>query len=520
MYQGDKTLRGTDEKIDYTPELLQEYIRCKEDIVYFAEKYFYITTLDKGRVIPKLWEFQKRCLKVYVDPNSGLPEQNQDKRHIVFLAARQIGKTTISKIYMTHYILFNKDKNVAILANKEKTALKILWEIKESYKNLPLWLQQGVADAGWNKSSINLENGSRVIAASTASSAIRGETISLLYLDEFAFVPQNIADDFMRSVYPTISSGKTSKIIIVSTPHGLNHFYHIYRNAIRGENEYRAIKVNWDEVPGRDEKFKESVIRNNDIIFWNQEYGCKFLGSSNILIDSEILERMDTTEPVDTKLGDLLQIYEQPQEGVMYILGVDSGKGTGRDFSVIQVLKILDEFDVEQVAIYRHNMIEPYGFAQVCIETSKFYNGAYMMVENNDVGSSVTDSIWYNFEYDKIINCDKKGLGIRSTKKSKLAANILLKRYLENGWLNLVDKRTVFELSRYEEVAPNIFRAGNHEHDDCVTSLLWGVYFLSTTFFDGKNLNVHRIDEKFKIQEDNENSVPPTIFDEGPMLPW
>jgi len=305
MYQNDINLRSSGEKIEYTPELLKEYLRCKEDIIYFAENYFHITTIDKGRILPKLWDFQKKCLKVYTDPNAGLPESRANKRHVSFLAARQIGKTTISKIYLLHYVLFNADKNVAILANKESTALKILREVKESYKELPLWLQQGIVSSGWNKKSIQLENGSMIVASSTASSSVRGESVSLLYLDEFAFVPPNIADKFMRSVYSTISSGKTSKIIIVSTPNGMNHFYHIYRGAIRDENQYRPIKVNWWEVPGRDKKFKEDFIADNGMVAWNQEMGCLWESNNiNICIRNKFtgeLKRIGLKELYESK---------------------------------------------------------------------------------------------------------------------------------------------------------------------------------------------------------------------------
>ena len=504
MYQGDPTLRGAGEKIEYTPELMREYIRCKEDIIYFAEKYFKIITIDDGEITIKLWDFQKKLLKAFVDPSP--------KRHAIVLASRQVGKSTISTIFVLWYALFNEDKTIAILANKEKTSKEILRRIKFAYQNLPLWLQQGIADAGWNQNSISLENGVRLLSASTSSSAIRGESISLLYLDEFAFVPQNIADDFMASVYPTISSGKTSKIILLSTPNGINHFYDIWKNAIHGENNFKPIRVKWDEVPGKTHEWKEEVINDIGLVKWRAEYECKFLGSTSTLIDPELLERLKSKQPLELKLGNLLQVFEYPKEGVMYILGVDAAKGTGLDYSVIQVLKITNEHDVSQVAVYRYNMIEPYNFAQVCIETSKFYNNAYMMIENNGEGGQVADAIWYNFEYDYILNCDKKGIGIRSTKKSKLAANLLLKRYLEHGWLDIIHKDTIAELSKYEETGPNVFKASRYDHDDCVTSLLWGLYFLTTTFFDGKNMDVHKIDDKFKIDSETESDIPVTMI--------
>ena len=274
MYNGDPRLRNETEVIEYTPELIQEYIKCKEDIIYFAEKYFKIVTIDKGEILIPLWDFQKKMIKSFVDPGP-------DKRHVCVLSSRQIGKSTIATIYIVWYALFHMSKTIAILANKEKTAMEILRRIKFAYQCLPLWLQQGVTDGGWNKGSIALENGTRMIAVSTGNAAIRGQTINLLYLDEFAFVPSHIADDFMSSVYPTISSGETSKIIIVSTPNGLNHYYHIYRNAVLGDNNFKPIKIRWDEVPGKTSEWKESVIKDIGIVRWNQEYGC-FWKSNNI----------------------------------------------------------------------------------------------------------------------------------------------------------------------------------------------------------------------------------------------
>jgi len=511
MYNGDPTLRGPGEKVAMPPKLLAEYIKCKEDVMYFAEKYFYIIDVDKGRMRIPLRYYQKKILKAFIKPT-------KKRKHVIMLSARQSGKTTIAALYILHYALFNRDKTIAILANKEKTAHEILLRIKTAFQELPLWLQQGIEEqyGGWAKGSIGFENHVRIISGSTAGSAMRTYSINLLYLDEFAFVPQNIADNFMRSVYPTISSGKTTKIIIVSTPNGLNQFYHIWRAAVRNENNFMPIKINWDEIPGRDAKWKQEQINDFGPQAFAQEYACKFLGSTNTLIDSDLLERMQMKDPKTLKLGSFLTIYEEPKEGEMYMLGVDSAKGTGKDYSVIQVLKISSENDIEQVAVYRNNLIEPHDFAQIVISVSKYYNDCYMMVENNDVGGTVAESIWFEFEYDKIILCDKKGIGIRSTRKSKLAANILLKRYIENGWLEIIDRNTIYELSRYEEVTPNVFKAPRGGNDDCVMALIWGLYFVSTVHFDGKNTNIKKIDKKFLIDESKqEDDAPVMFFDDG-----
>ena len=514
MYLGNTNLRGPDQKVTMTKKQINEYIHCKEDMLYFAENYFYVVDNDKGKHKIQLREFQKRMLKAFVSPT-------ENKKYCCVLAPRQVGKSTIATIYLTHYILFNEDKTVALLANKEKTANGILRKIKLAIVEFPLWLQQGVSDTngGWNKGGIGFENGSRLIAGSTSSSAIRSEAISLLYLDEFAHIPDNLADEFMASVYPTISSSKNTKIIIVSTPLGLNHFYHIWRGAIEKDpkkaNQFMPIKINWNEVEGRDQKFKDDTIRDIGPKKWAQEFEGKFIGSSSTLIEASILERMEMLTPIDVKLGDCLYIYEQPIEGAMYMLGIDSAKGTGNDFSVVQVLKITHEHDIKQVAKYSNNLIAPHDFAQVCISISEFYNDSYMMLENNEIGSSVADEIWYTHECDKILNIDKKGIGIRSTKTSKLAGNMLLKRYADAGWLEIVDRTTIYELSKYEEIRPNIFQAPRGSNDDHVMALIWAVYFVNTVFFDGKTNTVKAIDDKFKLSLEEKNAEEPIMIYQG-----
>lgn len=508
MFNRDPKLRHEGQEIFMDDKLMLEWHRCRKDIIYFAEKYFHIVDPDKGRVKIQLYEYQKRMLKAFVG------DDEEKKRHSVCLSSRQIGKTTISTIYMVWYAIFSEDKTVAVLANKEKTAIEIVRRIQLAYGELPLWLQQGIKEK--NKGSMTLENGTRIISGSTASSGIRGETINLLFLDEFAFVPSNVADDFMTSVYPTISKSEKSKIIIVSTPNGLNHFYHIYKDAVNGKNNFKPIKVNWDEVPGRDEEWKEEVIRDIGMIKWNQEFAARFIGSSTTLIDSALLERLGNKacEPESLSMGDYLHIFERPQADAFYILGVDTSKGIGSDYSVVQVLKINDEHDIEHVAKYRNNMVNPYDFAQVVISISDYYNKAYIMAENNDVGAQLCDYIWWDYENEQLLNCQKDGLGVHSNKKTKLAAHMLMKRYFENGWLTTKDVRTIFELSVYEEVRPDIFKASGNDHDDCVTSLFWALYFITTTFFDGKKLNVKNIDPKFKIDTQAIEEQQPVIVED------
>ena len=488
-YNGNEKLRGYGQLVETTEEQIAEYIRCKEDIVYWAEKYFYIVDIDHGKMKIPLRDYQKKMLKAFTNPSKG-------KRHNVVLSSRQSGKTTTASIFLSHYAIFNEQKTIAVMANKEKTSMEILLRIKSAIQELPIWMQQGIDEeyGGWAKGSIGFENGIRLVAGSTASNALRTYSIGLLYLDEFAFVPDNIAEEFMRSVYPTISSAKTSQIIVVSTPNGMNHFHTIWRNAVQGFNNFMPILIKWSDVPGYDEAWKEETIRDIGPVAFAVEFGGQFLGSRNTLIDPEHIERMSVEIPVELKMSGSMLIYEMPQEGVNYILGVDSAKGTGKDYSVIQVLRINSEHDMSQVAVYRNNTIEANDFAQIVISVSKFYNQGYMMVENNDVGGEVANAIWNEFEYDKIVLYDKKGVGVRATKKTKLAGNLLLKRYIENGWLDVIDKDTILELSKYEEIAPNIFRCPRGVHDDLTAALLWGIFFVTKFFPPTSTINSSEID--------------------------
>lgn len=426
--------------------------------------------------------------------------------------------TQTSVLYLMHYILFNKDKNVAILANAEKTALSILASFKQTYELLPKWLQQPVKEDGWSAQSVKLENGCKIFASATASNATRGYTLNVVLTDEFAFIPSHIADEFIASVYPTISSGKDSKIIMISTPNGMNHFHTFWTNAVAGKNTFRPIKVNWWEVPGRDEKWRERTIADVGIVKFRSEFLCQFIGSTQTLIDAEILERIlvNYIEPISLKYSGALKIYEEPIEGQLYIMGVDSAAGTGGDNSVVQVLKINSESDVEQVAVYSCNTISYSEFAQVVIGISQYYNECHMIVENNEIGGQVANSIWFDYEYDNILNTEANKIGTNANIRTKLAACLNLKRYIESGWIKINDKTTLEELTSFEEVSPNVFRAIATRHDDHVSGLYWALYFFRTNFYDGANNGISVVDRKYlleKKKEEDENNIIPFVGD-------
>jgi hypothetical protein len=346
--------------------------------------------------------------------------------------------------------------------------------------------------------------------------------MNCVILDEYAFVPDNIASDFMSSVYPTMSSGKTSKMIITSTTNGMNHFFNIWKGALEGKNDkgdandkgnsYYPIKIPWDSVPGRDQEFKRKTIKNIGLLLWNQEYACKFLGSSNTLIDADVLEKVQVREPIASKWNGAFSIYKEPEPNCLYIVGADSGKGLGKDFALAQVLKITNEFDIEQVATYRNNTIDPKRFAKVLIAICDYYNMCSLMLETNDVAGSLTASeLWNVYEFERLLNCDSKGLGIEATKRTKPLACMLLKRYMEDGFLKVCDRETLYELSRFIEIRPNVFEAENRGHDDCVTSLYWALYFLETEFYEGKDNSVKQLDAEDKINY----TEPVSFFTDG-----
>lgn len=482
-------------------------LRCADDHIVMLDGYIecYVKDLSIGDIL--LTKNGKESVisidELDIDEDEMYDLSIDSKEHTFYTNGILSHNSTISSIYLLWFILFHEDKTVAVMANKESLAIELLEKIKLSYRELPLWLQHGIVDDGWNKKKLSLENGSRILAAATSPNALTGYTINLLYLDEFGKVPQHVADDFIASVYPVISSGKTSKIIMISTPFGLNHFYNFWVGATRTDdnrNSFYPISVNWRDIPGRDDSFKRKIIKDIGISRWAQEFECRFLGTNSTLIDSDVLERTVYKIPVMSKWTGAFLVYEPPMRGAQYVLGVDTGKGTGRDYSVIQVIKIINQIQLEQVAVYRNNTIIPYDFAQVSVSIAQYYNNANMMVENNDVGITVCDRIWYDLQYENLINLDPKALGVRSTRATKKRANAYLKQYIEKKWLTICDEKTIYELSRYIEVRPGVFAAGYRDHDDLVTSLLWCMYYVKSEVFDGKRVDNCDIDDEYNVE--------------------
>jgi len=362
-YLGNPNLKASGVIHQYTKEEVQEYMKCAQDVEYFARNYIKIVNVDFGLMPFNMWDFQAKMLKTF-----------QENRFSICKLPRQVGKSTTSIAYILHLILFTDQQNVAILANKGALARDLLGKLQLAYEYLPKWLQQGVVT--WNKGNIELENGSKVLAAATSSSAIRGGSFNLIFLDEFAFVQRNLADAFFASTYPTISSGKTTKIIIVSTPNGMNHFFKMWVDATEGRSEYVPIEIMWNDVPGRDDNWKKQTIANTSEEQFRQEFECEFIGSTSTLIHPMKLRELAWIQPSKDKFG--LDYYEVPDPRRLYICVFDVSEGVGGDYSAISMFDVT-EMPYRQVAKYRSREISPLMFPDVIYRFARWYNNAYVL---------------------------------------------------------------------------------------------------------------------------------------------
>ena len=510
-YNGNPLLKRTNEAIGWTPKMVEEYVKCSKDPVYFIETYMKIINVDKGLINFKLYPYQKDIINSFAN-----------NRFNIITTARQAGKSTTTCGFILWYILFNAEKTVALLANKGDTAREILGKIQLAYQHLPKWLQQGSKE--WNKGSFELENNSRVIAAATSSDAIRGYAINLLFIDEAAFI-QNW-DEFFTSVYPTISSGQETKIALVSTPNGLNHFYSIWVNAVEKRNQYNHIRVSWEDVPGRDEKWKNDTLAamNFDMEKFEQEHCCGFLGSSGTLIAGWKLKELVHQPPVSEKEG--LTQYKKPLEGHVYVMICDVSRGKGLDYSAFQLLDV-SSMPYDQVAVYRNNSITPIDYAEVIHRVAKGYNNASVMVEVNDIGEQVSHSLHYDFGYENVLFTENagrsgkrvtngfggKGLdkGIRTTKIVKSIGCSILKLLVEQNQLLINDFNTINELSTFSKKG-NSYEAEPNKHDDLVMCLvLFGWLSEQQYFKDYTNINT-LMSLREKSEEDMEQDMAPFGF--------
>lgn len=502
-YLGNQNLKEAGVNIEFTEEQVKEYMRCATDPVYFIEKYIKVVSLDEGLVPFKMYDYQEDMIDTV-----------HNNRFVIGKLPRQSGKSTTMVSYLLHYILFNQSMNVAILANKQSVAKDILSRLQLTYEYLPLWLQQGIVE--WNKGSIKLENGSKIIASSTSSSAIRGGSYNCIMLDEFAHVPNNIAEEFFNSVYPTISAGQNTKVIMISTPNGLNMFYYYWKGATKksgedGKNEYIPIEVTWEQVPQypggplRDEKWKSETIANTSAEQFRQEFECDFVGSQNTLISSHKLRSLNWSTPINRD-ADGLWVYEEPKEDRDYFMSVDTSRGQGKDYSAFTVIDAT-EMPYKLVAKYRNNTVSPMVFPTVIRAVASKYNTAAVLVEINDIGGQVADILHEDLEYENIMMTAYKGragqvmnggfgssrnqaqLGVRTTVPVKKLGCSILKSLIEEDKLIVEDVDIVNELITFV-AKKNSFEADDGHTDDlamCLVLFAWMTrqdYFKSLTNSD------------------------------------
>ena len=469
-YLGNPNLKKANVAQEWTKEELQEYQRCMDDPQHFVENYIMIVSLDEGLVPFKLYDFQKDMIGTF-----------HNNRFTICKLPRQSGKSTTIIAYLLHYVLFNPSVNVAILANKAATARDLLGRLQLAYEHLPKWLQQGVMS--WNKGSLELENGSNILASSTSASAVRGGSYNIIFLDEFAYVPANVAEQFFSSVYPTISSGKTTKVMIVSTPHGMNMFYKLWTDAEENRNEYIPIEVHWSEVPGRDEEWKQQTIKNTSESQFNTEFECEFLGSIDTLIKPAKLKQLTYRTPKTSNAG--FDMHESPQEGHTYFLTADVARGTKNDYSAFVVIDVT-EIPYKICAKFRDNEIKPMLFPAKIHDVARAYNQAFVMVEVNDIGEQVASALQFDLEYDNLIMASMRGragqvlgggfsggraqLGVRTTKAVKRIGCSNLKQMVEDNKLIIEDLEIITELSTFI-VRGQSFEADEGCNDDLVACL-------------------------------------------------
>ena len=508
-YNGNVNLKRKGVSVEFTQDMVGEFVKCAQNPTYFAEKYIQIVHVDRGLIPIALYDYQKEIV-----------EKITNNRRVTVVTSRQAGKTTTAVAVILHYVLFNEHKTCALLANKGDAAREILDRIKIAYEALPKWMQQGVME--WNKGSVEFENGCKIIAGSTSSSAIRGKSISFLYIDETAFVEN--WDEFFASVFPTISSGETTKMLYTSTPNGLNHFYKTCQGAKEDTNGFEYVEVPWQKVPGRDEAWRQETLAAMDFDKqkFNQEFECGFLGSSGTLIDGSKLKMLVTQRPIAET--SLMKVYEQPQKDHIYCLIADVSRGKGLDYSAFHVIDVTT-MPYRQVFVYRDNTITPIDYASTIHNVLKKYNDAYTLVEINDIGGQVTDILHHEFECETMLLTESAGRsgkrlstgfsknadkGIRTTKSVKAVGCNMIKMLIEQDQIIINDFDTVNEFSTFSRRAKT-YQAESGRHDDLVMGLVLFGWMVDQAFFK-EMTDINTVD---KLRQRNENDMIESLLPIG-----
>jgi len=512
-YLGNSNLKAAGVTVNFTEEQIVELRKCRKDPIYFIENYCKIITLDHGLQPFKLYDCQRNKVKVI-----------HENRKVILMEGRQQGKTTTSAAYILWYTLFQDSKTVAILANKATAAREVLNRYQLMYENLPLWIQQGVVT--WNKGDIALENNAVVFTAATSSSGIRGKSVNLLYVDETAIIPNNVAEEFFTSVYPTISAGTTSKILLSSTPLGYNHFWRFWNDAQEGNNDFVPLFIPYTEIPGRDDKWAEEQKRQLGELKFNQEVLCTFLGSSATLIRADVIAKLKPKNNKYTKDG--LDVYNKPIKGHNYVIIADTAKGVGGDYSAFSIIDIT-QVPYIQVAKYRDNKISPLLYPNIIHKMAKEYNDAYVLIETNS-SEQVPTILYSELEYENLlfVNMSSSGqvvsggfgggqtrLGVQTDKKVKRIGCTNFKSMVEENKLLIQDIDTIAELSTFIERRGS-YSADEGYHDDLVMTLVLFSWLTSNPYFkDLNDVNLREEMYKSHIKNIEEELTPFGYIDDG-----
>jgi hypothetical protein len=497
-YLGNPNVRGADVEHPWTKEELKEYKKCLDDPKYFATKYCKVIHLDKGLIPFDLYKYQEEMFDSFTA-----------NRFNIVLACRQSGKSIAVVAYLLWYAIFKGEQVVGVLANKNAIAREMLARITLMLENLPFFLQPGCT--ALNKGSIGFSNNSRIIAAATSSSSIRGMSLNLVYLDEFAFVEN--ASEFYTSTYPVISSGKTSKIIITSTANGIGNMFHkLYEGSVQGTNEFTATRVDWWDVPGRDAEWKKMTIENTSELQFDQEFGNSFHGTGNTLISADILLALRSTEPQEYYNN--VKIFDQPIEGHTYQMFVDVSRGRGQDYSTFTVIDV-SENPFVQVCTYRDNMISPLLFPDLLYKYATHYNEAYVVVESNDAGQVVCNGLYYDLEYENVFVeslIKANAIGVTMTRKTKRIGCSNLRDIMSQKKLVIKDEETIREMSTFVAKGAS-YQADHNSHDDLMMNLVMFGWFTSTQFFaESTDVNMKHMLYKQKVQQMEDEVIPVGIM--------
>jgi len=526
IYNANPNLKAIGVTVNFTPEQIQEYIKCKTDYIYFIETYCEIVTLDRGLQPFKLYECQKKKLDII-----------HNNRKVILMEGRQQGKTTTSAAYILWYTIFQDAKNVAILANKATAAREVLARYQTMFEGLPIWLQQGVKS--WNKGDIELENGSKVFTAATSASGIRGKSVNLLYVDEAAIIPNTVAEQFFASVYPTISAGETTKILLSSTPLGYNHFWKFWNDAENKRNGFVNLFIPYWEIPGRDKKWADEQRGILGDLKFNQEVLCKFLGSALTLINSDVIGNMSPNYPIYTKDG--LDVYEEPVYEIeldeyddfgkpklkpphSYVLIADVGAGLDGDYSAFSVIDITTA-PYKQVAKFRKNDVSPLLYPNFIYKVAKEYNNAYILIEIN-ISDQVANILHNELEYENLlfVNRNTQGqtisggfgggrtqLGVTTDRKVKRIGCMNFKSLVEEQKLLIPDADTISEITTFIE-SKGSYAADDGYNDDLVMTLvLFGWLTTQPYFKDLNDINLRDLIYRSRIKA-IENELTPFGF--------